>query len=124
MPITKPSYLPAAEEVAVVTGGGQGVGAAIAERLEQSGIKVFNMGLRSPVADTLSMHIQVDIANASQIKAALAELCCKKNALYLVNNAGVGSRRSWRTLIWRRLAALPILTFEPQCFVRRQCCCL
>jgi NAD(P)-dependent dehydrogenase (short-subunit alcohol dehydrogenase family) len=75
---------------AIVTGGSQGIGAAIVSSLESLGIRVFNLDVRPPLAASPTTHIQVDLTDAEQLGTVLADLCRKEKIIYLINNAGVG----------------------------------
>ena len=85
---------PLANKHAVVTGGGRGIGAAIAIALAQQGASLTLMGRDRPRlekhAQMLSAHaLTVDIANAESVEAAFA--CAQADVGpidILVNNAG------------------------------------
>ncbi len=90
--------------VAVVTGGAKGIGEAIARRLKQAGADVTVWDLATGSLDGVRYH-KVDVTNAGQIEAALAQL---KSLDIVVNNAGIagGSSRvvdlprdDWRRII-------------------------
>ena len=74
-----------AGRTAVVTGGMQGIGAAIAKRLQESGAKVAIWDLDgSP---------KVDVSNASSIEAALKKTLSEFGKIdVLVNNAGIAGK--------------------------------
>jgi len=85
---------PLANKHAVVTGGGRGIGAAIAIALAQQGASLTLMGRDRPRlekhAQTLSAHaLTVDIANAESVEAAFARAQADVGPIdILVNNAG------------------------------------
>jgi len=81
---------------AVVTGGAQGIGAAIAGRLASEGAAVAVLDLDGSKAAELlpAPHIGVacDVANTASVDAAFAEVVAKLGGVdILVNNAGIGS---------------------------------
>lgn len=85
---------PLAGKHAVVTGGGRGIGAAIATALAGQGATLTLMGRDRPRlekhAQTLSAHVlTVDIANAESVEAAFARAQADVGPIdILVNNAG------------------------------------
>jgi 3-oxoacyl-[acyl-carrier protein] reductase len=70
-----------AGRTAIVTGGAQGIGAAIVRRLEQSGAKV--------VVWDLDGSPRVDVTDAASIENALAKI---DRVDVLVNNAGIAGK--------------------------------
>jgi 3-oxoacyl-[acyl-carrier protein] reductase len=83
--------------VALVTGGGQGIGAAIATRLAAGGAKVAVLDLNeSTAAETAAglnaeaIGIGADVSQADQVEAAVARVVEQFGGLHiLINNAGV-----------------------------------
>ena len=81
---------------ALVTGGGQGIGAAVARALVARGMRVTVLGRRLSVvqalADTDPDHLHAvaaDVSNAAQVAAALASAKARFGRVdVLVNNAG------------------------------------
>lgn len=78
--------------VAVVTGGSNGIGAAIVEKLQQAGANVVNWDLQAPRAAASSHqadYCQVDISDLASIEQALATTMEQHGQIdFLVNNAG------------------------------------
>ena len=72
---------------ALVTGGGSGIGAAVARRLADDGATVIVADLEpGPVADQLGVQaLQLDVRDEGQVAPAMADLDI------LVNAAGIGS---------------------------------
>jgi 3-oxoacyl-[acyl-carrier protein] reductase len=84
------------DRVALVTGAGQGIGAAIAARLAAGGAKVAVLDLNEATAAATAAGIEgaigigADVSQAEQVEAAVARVVAEFGALHiLVNNAGV-----------------------------------
>lgn len=85
--------------VALVTGGGRGIGAAIAAGLAQDGLKVVIADMREPEARETAaaisaagrdaLAVQVDVTDSARVAAAIGEACEAFGQIdVLVNNAG------------------------------------
>ena len=90
-------------KTAVLTGGGSGLGAAIAKRFAEEGAIVFPADLNEASAKKVAAECDkitpgaagfaVDVADSSSVKKMFGELAKKTNGLdILVNNAGIGLR--------------------------------
>ena len=88
------------DRVAVVTGGAQGIGAAVAARLAAGGAKVAVVDLNADsaaataasIAETgaQALGLSADVSQRDQVEAAISEVVARFGALHiLVNNAGV-----------------------------------
>jgi NAD(P)-dependent dehydrogenase (short-subunit alcohol dehydrogenase family) len=93
-------------KVAVVTGGGQGIGEAICRRLAGAGAKVgvFDMSADNAkrVASSIGgVPLVGDITKEADVERVFAEVAAKAGpADVLVNNAGVASRKGRDVPIW------------------------
>jgi 3-oxoacyl-[acyl-carrier protein] reductase len=93
-------------KVAVVTGGGQGIGEAICRRLAAAGAKVgvFDMSAdnaRRVAAATGGVPLVGDITKEADVERVFGEIAAKAGATdILVNNAGVASRKGRDLPIW------------------------
>ena len=87
-------------KVALVTGGGQGIGRAIAERLHADGFKVaiadLNMETAGAVAENLggkdggAIALPVNVADRDSVFAAVAEAASALGGFdVIINNAGI-----------------------------------
>ncbi len=85
------------DRVAVVTGAGQGMGRAIAQRFAAEGARVVAIDINAEAArQTLSggdgLALPVDIADSAAVNAAFDAVVARFGRVdILVNNAGVGS---------------------------------
>lgn len=88
------------DRVALVTGGAQGIGAAIAERLAAGGAKVAVLDLKEEsTADVVgritssggtAIGIGADVSNGEQVQSAVERVAAELGGLHiLINNAGV-----------------------------------
>ncbi|ALP38703.1 acetoin reductase [Paenibacillus sp. IHB B 3084] len=87
-------------KVALVTGGGQGIGRAIALRLSQDGFAVAVVDLNEETAQSVageitkaggrSLALKVDVSDRDQVFAAVKEASVKLGGFdVIVNNAGI-----------------------------------
>jgi len=82
-------------QIAVVTGGGQGIGEAIARRLHAAGAQVAILDLNEQSAKSVAQSIgglgvQCDVASAVSVDHAIREVRGKLGKLSIVvNNAGI-----------------------------------
>jgi len=96
-------YFSLRNRVAVVTGGGQGIGEGIARRLHAAGAKVavldLNPGAAQSVADSFGgMGVECDVSSALSVKAAIDRVREGFGAIEIVvNNAGItgATARLW-----------------------------
>ncbi len=85
---------------AIITGGGQGIGLAIASKLRSEGAAVALLDIDIESATAAASHLdaialEVDVRSASAVEAAVREAHERMGGLsILINNAGVGQLRS------------------------------
>jgi len=90
-------------QVAVVTGAGQGIGEAIAQRLAKAGAEVAVADLKMEAAGSVaagivsqggrSFAVQVDISNRASVEKMFQQVVAKAGKIdVLVNNAGIAGR--------------------------------
>ena len=100
---------------AVVTGGGTGIGAAIAKALGQAGAMVTVMGRRIDTlevvaaAHPLCAAISIDVTIESSVEAAMANARQRAPVTILINNAGGAETAllaKTSTELWNRMMAL------------------
>lgn len=105
---------PAERRHAVVTGGGSGIGAAVAQRLAADGMNVTVLGRRREKLEALVASdperlqaVAADVSDAAQVAAALADATLRFGAVQvLVNNAGAAESIPFLkmdTALWQRM---------------------
>jgi 3-oxoacyl-[acyl-carrier protein] reductase len=106
-------------QVAIVTGGATGIGAAIASRLARAGARVGVADLNADGARTAAAELvggiglQMDVSSASSVQAAVDELLQQTGRLdILVNNAGIAGMAAplWEQdeADWKRVFAINV----------------
>ena len=94
-------------QVAIVTGGASGIGAATATLLAGAGATVISADIQQPAEDAVGYFVQHDVASEDAWKALLADVLARHGRLdILVNNAGVlggrGNIENTTVEQWRR----------------------
>jgi 3-oxoacyl-[acyl-carrier protein] reductase len=89
--------------IALVTGGGSGIGRAIARRFAEEGARVVVNDVKKDAAERVvgelgtagALAVQADVADSAQVRAMFGEIERALGGLdVLVNNAGIGSTSS------------------------------
>ncbi len=104
----------AAVRHALVTGGGRGIGAAVAKALADRGFRVTVLGRRLDAAQAIAaqapdrMHsVAADVSDAPQVAAALADARARFGRVdVLVNNAGQAESAPFQKMdaaLWQRM---------------------
>ncbi len=106
-------------QVAVITGGANGIGAAVAQRMAQSGAKVaiWDMDISAPEAKVAELPegskllVQVDVSDGASVAAAMAATEAAFGKVdVLVNSAGIAGPNAtlanYDPEIWRRILAI------------------
>lgn len=112
------------DQVAVVTGGGRGIGAAIAGRLRQAGaaVAVFDRDAESAdrvAAQVGGLAVSGDVCNEADAVAAIARVEAELGPVsILVNNAGITGRTdvSWNLGVDEVRAVLDVNVIGPFVF--------
>ncbi|MER8950401.1 glucose 1-dehydrogenase [Mesorhizobium sp. M0809] len=82
-----------AGKIAIITGGGRGIGAGITQRLGEEGAKVAIVQRNSPPDGILNdriIYVKADLSSSEQIRAAVETVVERLGGLdILVNNAGI-----------------------------------
>jgi NAD(P)-dependent dehydrogenase (short-subunit alcohol dehydrogenase family) len=79
------------DKVAVVTGGGSGIGLATAQRFAKEGARVVVFDLNTSNVDS----IRVDVASATDVESAINDVVHKYGRLDILVNVAGGSGRKW-----------------------------
>ena len=77
-------------QVAIVTGGASGIGAATVKLLAEAGASVISADIQNPAKDAPGRFVQHDVASEDAWQALLADVLGREGRLdILVNNAGI-----------------------------------
>jgi len=98
-------------QVAIVTGGASGIGAAAVALIAEAGAAVVAADIQPPAQDALGRFVTHDVTSEDSWKALLADVLEREGRLdILVNNAGISG--GWATVEnttveqWRRTEAI------------------
>jgi 3-oxoacyl-[acyl-carrier protein] reductase len=107
------------DKVAVITGGANGIGAAVAERMAGSGAKVaiWDMDISAPeskvanLPEASRLFVKVDVSDEASVAAALAQTEAAFGRVdVLVNSAGIagptGPLAKYDTATWKKILAI------------------
>jgi 3-oxoacyl-[acyl-carrier protein] reductase/pyridoxal 4-dehydrogenase len=104
------------DRVAIVTGGAQGIGRAISEKLAAEGARVViadvNLAGAEAAANSLAdgMALQVDVSDPAQVASMVRGTVARHGKLdILVNNAAIVPFTAWDDIDfaeWRRIMAV------------------
>lgn len=73
---------------AVITGGAQGIGAAITARLHADGFRTIVLDITEPTAHADVFH-RIDLSDATETRALAAGIATEEEVTCLVNNVGI-----------------------------------
>jgi NAD(P)-dependent dehydrogenase (short-subunit alcohol dehydrogenase family) len=79
------------DKVAIVTGGGSGIGLASMELFAQEGARVIALDVQPNDADSL----RVDVTSASEVASAINDVAARYGRLDVLVNVAGGSGRKW-----------------------------
>src|SRR6478609_5082053 len=99
------------EQVAIVTGGASGIGAATVALLASAGASVVTADIQPAAQDAPGRFVKHDVGSEESWKALLADVLTRDGRLdILVNNAGItggwGTPESTTVEQWRRIEAV------------------
>ena len=78
------------QQYVLVTGGSNGIGKAIVERLSDEGFHILNLDRQAPqVLSANERHIAVDLLDADALASALRAISDQYEVVRIVNNAGM-----------------------------------
>lgn len=78
-----------ADNYVLVTGGSHNIGKAISKRLTEDGFRVIVLDITDPSHEYFGEFQKIDLSDANEAKACLAELTAKHTITGLVNNVGI-----------------------------------
>lgn len=79
------------EKVVIITGGSSGIGLCAARALQRKGCRVYELSRRARDTGDAIVHLQTDVTDEVQVRAAVAEIVRREGRIdVLINNAGFG----------------------------------
>jgi NAD(P)-dependent dehydrogenase (short-subunit alcohol dehydrogenase family) len=113
--------------VALVTGGGNGIGRATCHALAQAGAQVVVSDIDEPAAKAVAGEIgageplRLDVADESDVEAGIAAIANRHGRIdILINNAGLGARMPTLDLTAERWRQVHAVNVEGSFFCARQ----
>src|SRR5262249_30353525 len=101
MRMSEQSFFNLSGQIAVVTGGGQGIGEGIAKRLHAAGAQVAVLDLNEENAKKVAqplggVGVKCDVSSADSVKQAIAAVQRDLGDItILVNNAGISGKAAY-----------------------------
>jgi len=77
------------KQYVIVTGGSNGIGEGIVERLNEDGLSPIILDLVEPKDHSEVLYEKVDFSDVNNTREVLAKVCEKYSVLRLVNNVGI-----------------------------------
>ena len=107
-------------KTAVVTGGGSGIGLAVAQRLRADGLDVATIDLRPPDADH---SFTADVTDRSQVDDALSAIRAQLGPVtVLVNAAGLDGFKRFANLTFEDWQRVIDVNLHGVFHIFRRCC--
>lgn len=111
-------------QVAIVTGGSSGIGAAAAEYLAAHGCTVYEFSRHEKSGGSASVHhVTADVTDEASVAAAVQSVLDAEGRIdILLNNAGFGISGAASSRRWRRPSASSRSISGAWCAQQRPCC--
>ena len=99
--MAQPEFFSLAGQIAIVTGGGQGIGEGIAKRLHAAGARIAVLDLNAENAKKVAQQLgglglKCDVSSADSVKQAVAEVQRDLgDVTIVVNNAGISGKPAY-----------------------------
>src|SRR6516165_5275118 len=99
--MAQPEFFSLAGQIAIVTGGGQGIGEGIAQRLHAAGARIAVLDLNAENAKKVAQQLgglglKCDVSSADSVKQAVAEVQRDLgDVTIVVNNAGISGKPAY-----------------------------
>ena len=104
-------------KIAIVTGGGQGIGKHAAKTLAKVGVKVVIVDINQETASQAAMELSalsettslsLDVRNEKDVKSAFNKVAKQFGRIdILINNAGIVPHFRWGSPLWPQISDMP-----------------